>query len=281
MDVDKAEVGDSDIYHIKHFLTHAIGNIATCLFGWRASCRVQIIDQVAEDDTQKREGKACRDREEYTTNDEADIGFGVVEGEEEADVGERPAEAVFGENAFLQVPSLYLTSAYQSQLGSLVGRLTICVRLLVSEVPCSLLSAMAEDLLQKAHTTANYSGPIVWKTLVSGLVLRSLMVEERLTRAVYKRIFQATVFHLLLTLSRHLLMVCSETAVMNPQRLGSKKHSPGASGNRLTSSPRLGLPGNQRLLSSIKAPLADHSSVDAISGPGKPPWSRDLKRNHE
>jgi hypothetical protein len=124
MNVNEAEVGDSDVYHIKHLLTHAIGDIATSLCGRRASCRIQIIDQVTEDDTQKREWKACRDREEYTANDEANVGFGIVEGEEEADVGERLAEAFFGEGAFLQVPSLYLTSAYQFQVGSGSRRMT-------------------------------------------------------------------------------------------------------------------------------------------------------------
>lgn len=124
MNVNEAEVGNGDVYHIEHFLTHAIGDIATCLCGGRASCRVQIIDQVAEDDTQKRERKACRDREENTANDEANVGFVIVEGEEEADVGERLAETFFGENAFLQVSSLNLMSAYQSQVASCSRRKT-------------------------------------------------------------------------------------------------------------------------------------------------------------
>lgn len=112
MNVYEAKVGNGDINHVEHFLTHTIGNLAICLCGWGASSRVQIVNQVAKDDTQKRERESCRDREEDATNYEENIGLGIVEREEEADIGERFAKASFGEHAVVRVPGLYPTSAY-------------------------------------------------------------------------------------------------------------------------------------------------------------------------
>lgn len=103
VDVEAAEIANGDIDDIQHLLVHSFGQMGAGALPGAAGDLVQAVDELAKDNSEQGEGDAGANCKDHAADDEEDILFRVIQGEEQPDIGKTSPGVVFGGYAPLQL----------------------------------------------------------------------------------------------------------------------------------------------------------------------------------